>query len=274
MGADWMTVMSGETISKQSGRGLSRLAVVLAGLMAVVTILPISSLLAAGGDNDSPYNMPSRDGAGGGGGGTAAANDGSDGSQTLTFLMSPEGHVVQQYTDPHKAVLSVPACETILEWGPYGLPDHLIGLGYPLPDGLEAGRIVLRVADGERVNLESQAERALVQGGFRISGGGAMELLPTNQPGLKLAFLLIGSSESGTTLDTVHFVTQIALPEGSGIKLSEIAGRLAGKPGLRGTTASVVLVRVNPSGTPASIEATATFNVGPNFSARIDIDDA
>ena len=265
--------MSVETMSEQSGRGFSKSAMFLAGLVAMVTLFSSPQLRAAGGDNDSPYNMPRADG-GTGSGGTPPPLGSHDGSDRLVaFRVATGGDAQRNAYDSGRAALNVPAPGAVIVYESGGSSTH--EPNYAAPTGTTGVQPEVIVADGEQVDLRADGGNVKVQGVCEIQGGVDVGLLPSDNIGQKFAILALGTSVSGTALDTIEYVTLLAMPDGSGINLSLIAERLARCPRLHGKTASILMLNATPeSGTPPTIEATATFRVGPNFSARIDIDDA
>ena len=255
--------MSAETMKSEFGRAKRSSLLMLAGLVASLAVFSAVPVLAAGGDNDSPYNMPDR-----GGDGSSSESNGGGGpweSGAVVVEVAAGAEFVDERLSDSTAHAD------LVNFGPVTRVDEG-------GDGtlLSGHKSVIHIPEDRWLSVEIIGNLGSLQGPeFLIRTPDSLSLQPSLVPGRKLAFLAVGepSSESDR-LAQIDYVVGLPVEDG-GIDLTALAGRLVGHPELDGKAAMVVLLNSTggSAGQPGrlSIEALAGFSIVEAPTIRIRI---
>jgi len=254
--------MSAQTMKTKTGRGSRGSLPELAGLAIAFMAMSVTSLLAAGGDNDSPYNMPGR------GGGPTSESHGGGSLQTPGTMMVRLG-AGSEVTDGSQNVEA--AAVTVQNIDQIATVDA--GDGSHLYSASET-RLYVPVATS--IGIEHDGSAARVQGDALVVRSPQQILLTASSlVGSKQAFLLVGQpGADGVSLARVDYLTGLAL-EDDALDLTDLAARLAARPQLAGKAASIILLNV-VDGSPQqpnrfTLEASAGFAIEELPAIRIQL---
>lgn len=236
----------------------------LAGLGLTLLLLGAPSLALAGGDNDSPYNMPNS-GGGDDDDGTSESNSGPSGTGGLGGA-DFSGDV---------------GVSGVLRAGqvPAGSARIVIqGVGQLPTDGNgPVDRPDSGSTAAQTVVVEERDDQTLLHGEFDITTRQSVILSTAETAGPRLLVMMFGDARAdGPGLAGIDFVQVLPLQEGRDLDLTNLTRRLDQEPALQGKAVRMIMLKVTPisiagsRGVTRQIEAEVFDRIGSGSRLHVD----